>query len=79
MGTIKETPEYVQLMALVPSYAYEDKDSECPLNKFEEIEQLQSGAFTGELCYYDEYDVEFERTWKVPPIIFKVLLNKNIR
>lgn len=28
MDIIKETPEYVQLMHLVPSYAYEDKDSE---------------------------------------------------
>lgn len=28
MDVIQETPEYVQLMCLVPSYAYEDKDSE---------------------------------------------------
>lgn len=28
MDVIQETPEYVQLMCLVPSYAYEDKASE---------------------------------------------------
>lgn len=28
MEVIRETPEYVQLMHLVPSYAYESKDSE---------------------------------------------------
>lgn len=28
MGVIQKTPEYVQLIHLVPTYAYEDKDAE---------------------------------------------------
>lgn len=28
MGVIQETPEYVQLIHLAPTYAYEDKDAE---------------------------------------------------
>lgn len=43
--------------------------SELPEDEIEEIETaLINGIQMGELCYYDEYDVEFNGVWKVKMI-----------
>lgn len=42
--------------------------SALPEDDIEEIKtKLADGIHEGELCYYDEYDVEFNGTWKIKP------------
>lgn len=58
---IKAISEYII------EWSYEEPGlSEMPENELEQIQvDLANGLQEGKLCYYDEYDVEYNGTWKI--------------